>query len=110
MAEKKGRTEGIAIGEAKGKAEGIEQGKAEGIAQGKAEGIAQGKAEGIAEGIAQGIEQERLAQQQQREQQIINSAKEMQKLGMSNTDIARINGISEVQLNDLLKGSRAQNS
>ena len=90
LAEKKGKAEG--------RMEGIAEGRMEGIAEGRMEGIAIGKAAGIAEGIAQA----RLVQQQQRQQQIINSAKEMQKLGMSNTDIARINGITEAQLNDLL--------
>ena len=74
--------------------EGIARGRAEGKAEGLAEGMEKGKAEGLAEGmekgLAKGIKETQL-----------NTARKMQKLGMTIEEITEITGLTKEEIGNL---------
>ena len=74
------------------KMEGIEEGRAEGRAEGHAEGRAEGRAEGLKEGRAEGIAEAKKS-----------FVKNLHALGLPVADIQHATGLSEQDIEDLLR-------
>jgi flagellar biosynthesis/type III secretory pathway protein FliH len=84
--------EGMAKGMAKGMEKGMAQGIAQGMAQGMEEGIKEGMKEGIAKGLAEGRKEEKRA-----------TARNAIQLGLDDTAIAKITGLSKTEVARLRK-------
>ena len=87
-AKMEGIEEGRAEGRAEGRVEGLKEGRVEGLKEGRAEGRVEGRAEGRAEGIAE-------AQK--------SFVKNLHAMGLPVADIQRATGLSEQDIEDLLR-------
>jgi predicted transposase/invertase (TIGR01784 family) len=74
--------------------EGREQGRAEGRAEGRVEGRVEGRAEGRVEGIAEGRAEERAKAEEEKRQLVLQMAKNLKNMGLSNEQIAQTTGLT----------------